>query len=117
MTVQPGDIIKVTHVQEETAWDDLYRTASTYGYGMELELKPRTDTEYVVCNGDEINGYTVMDMNNKEIPQGYVITSNAYRISQVGFEWKSLTFNVTGKYDGGVPDITPIGSHVFVLSV
>lgn len=116
MTIQSGDIIKITHVEEEVS-DELCRTASTYGHGFELELVPRTDTEYIVCQGDDVHGYTVRDRKDKSKPIGYVINSNKYRISQVGFEWRPIEITKVGVYEGEVPDTTPIGSQVFIVSV
>lgn len=105
--------MNVSKVEEA---DKLCRTASTYGYGFHLQIKPKQDTEYVVCNGDDTNGYTLIEKNNPDIPIGFVIKSNGYRISQVGYDWEQIEITITGKYQEELPYISPIGSKVVVFS-
>jgi hypothetical protein len=110
-----GDIVKI-RMQENDDLSGLSRTASTYGYGFHLQLKPKEDTEYVVCNGDEETGYTVIEKNNDDTPIGFVVNSTSYRISQVGYDWEQADITITGKYQGELPYITPIGSQLLVFS-
>jgi hypothetical protein len=114
--ISSGDIIKIRMQQNDDSLSGLSRTASTYGYGFHLQLKPKEDTEYIVCNGDEVSGYTVIEKDNDETPIGFVVTSNSYRISQVGYDWEDADITVAGKYQGELPYITPIGSQVVVFS-
>lgn len=109
-----GDIVKIK--MQENDMSGLSRTASTYGYGFYLQLTPKEDIEYVVCNGDDVNGYTLIEKNNQETPIGFIIKPNSYRISQVGYDWEDVDITVIGKYQGEVPYISPIGSQVVVFS-
>jgi hypothetical protein len=120
MSYKTGDIIKIKVLQEEPQTDAICRTPSTYGYGFDLQVKPNKETEYVVCNGDYVNGYTLMEYNNQEAPIGFVILTrdneDYYRISQVGFEPIRICITVIDKYGGEVPYIAPIGSQLFVVN-
>lgn len=114
--VSSGDIVKIKTQDNDNSLFGLSRTASTYGYGFHLQLKPKQDTEYVVCNGDDVSGYTLIEKNNPDTPIGFVIKPNSYRISQVGYDWEQIEITITGKYQEELPHITPIGSQVVVFS-
>lgn len=114
--IASGDIVKFVITYDEEVSDRLCRTPSTYGYGFYIQFKPKEDTEYVVCNGNDITGYTVMDKMNPDTPIGFVIRPDSYRISQVGYDWEHVDITTIGKYEGEVPYRTPIGSQVFVVS-
>lgn len=121
MSYKRGDIIKIKVLQEEEPeTDTLCRTPSTYGYGFELQLRPRSDTQYVVCNGDYVNGYTLMEYNKPNTPIGFVILTKDnqyyYRISQVGFEPIPIEITVVSQYEDDIPHIPQIGSQVFVVN-
>jgi hypothetical protein len=119
MNYKTGDIIKIKVLQNEEPSDLLCRSPSTYGYGFNLQLKPIQDTQYVVCQGDYRNGYTLMEYNNQKTPIGFIILTrdnkDYYRISQVGFEPIPICITVIDKYEGEIPKQTMIGSQVFVV--
>lgn len=120
MSYKTGDIINITILQEEEYSDTICRTPSTYGYGFDLQLKPNPHTQYVVCNGDYTNGFTLMEYNKPDTPIGFIVQTvdnhNYYRISQVGFQSIPIEVNVIGQYQGQIPNITIIGSQVFVMN-
>ncbi len=81
---KPGDIVTFRYLVEyEPTTGCICRSASTYGYGLDLELRPSEDRLYVVRQGDNTKGYTLMDLDDKEKPIGYIISSRGYRISRI----------------------------------
>lgn len=89
MAVSIGDIIKVNLPLDsnDEPSDMLCATPSTYGYGDKLQLYPRPDTPYVVCNGNPLDGFCVIQEDDPEAPIGFVILYvddlPCYRITQV----------------------------------
>ena len=120
MSYKTGDIITIKVLQVEESSDMLCRTPSTYGYGFYLQIYPNPDTQYVVCNGDYTNGYTLMEYNNPNTPIGFVISTyhnqDYFRVSQVGFQPIPIEIEVIDQYRGEIPNITTIGTQVFVVS-
>lgn len=114
--IASGDIVRLIITNDEEVSDVLCRTPSTYGYGFYIQFQPREDTEYVVCNGNDFTGYTVMEKNNPETPIGFIIKPGCYRVSQVGHEWQQVDTLVVGRFEGQVPNISPIGSQVIIVS-
>lgn len=120
MSYKRGDIITIKVLQEEEPeTDTLCRTPSTYGYGFNLQLRPIENTQYVVCSGNYLNGHTLMELNKPETPIGFIVLTidnqQYYRVSQVGFEPVPIEITVVSQYNDEIPNVTPIGSQVFVV--
>lgn len=122
MTISTGDIIKIRVLAKDDDSDDnVLACPSTYFYGSSLQLCPKEDMNYVVCNGNPKSGFMLSVKDNPDVPIGfavmYVNEQPCYCITQVGYQPKPIEIEVVGKVElDEVPKKFPIGSQLFVVS-
>jgi hypothetical protein len=80
-----GQVISFKHYPAE-AFQGLCRTASTYGY--DLELSPRENEMYVVCKDG-----SVASLSDPERKIGWELHEGAYRIAQYGHDLEKVMIN------------------------
>lgn len=99
--VSIGDIVKINYIPEDNLGSTLLRFPSTYGYN-NINFSPRIDKEYIVCDGDPINGYHLVQRDDLSVPLGfclmYIDNLPYVRITQVNYEPEPVhSVVITGK--------------------
>jgi len=113
-TIRPGLQFYCTPVP--MTHNVLQRTPSTYGYGDSLELRPRPNVLYVICEDGSVQA-----VHEPERPIGWCVFENEngwfYQIAQAGFEPMSCILTYHSGYsreaaiyeddeDDGEPEVT-----------
>ena len=114
MTLPPGTLFKCR--PSEYLYDSsngLYRTASVYQYGQDLETEPDPESFYVMCKDG-----SVQSIADPHRPIGWELGDGWYRLTQTGFGPKKCEVEIkTCVCDDAIPAGRGfIGSQVHAYS-
>ena len=109
-----GDIIKIKQIQ----FDDpgrLHPSPSTYQFGGNIEFRPDSDATYIVCSGDEYNGFLLCKVGNPTLQIGYCLKKDDdkyyVQVTQHLHELKLVSIAKVGDTID-IPIVYRIGSHI-----
>ena len=96
--IRPGLLFYCRGIESLYPETGLYRTASVYSYGSQLETQPESNRLYVICADG-----SVQDANDPDRPIGWEVIESAdgtfYRLTQVGFEPRKVDVHAQSMTD------------------
>ena len=110
--IHPGLLFYCRGIEPLYPETGLYRTASVYSHGSQLETQPESNRLYVICADG-----SVQDANDTDRPIGWEVIESAdgtfYRLTQVGFEPRKVDVHAQSMTDTPPRGGKQVGTVVF----
>lgn len=111
-----GDIVNIEYRESSIQPPNiLTKTYSNYHYGSNIEFTPDVMSKYIICNGNEEEGFIVKKLNNLNLNIGFCIkkynNEYYYQVTQHGCEM--IKINITKiSHSYTYPIANKIGSQI-----
>lgn len=111
-----GDIVYMDQIEFDPP-NMLAKAHSTYGYGSNIEFEPDSKARYIICNGNENDGFLLKKLDEINLNIGFCVKKYNdeyyFQVTQHGCDMKKINITKISHSDT-YPEVHRIGSQIFI---